>query len=128
MTNDYEHERPAHVEKHGGWKAAKGDYRIFVGLFPTGALADEVQALRERYDPVTAAITGVHVTLAGLYWRNGAPVAATEAATIDALRAALAPLPPVEMVLQGVDTFRSDVAFLSVRENEAMLADRKSVV
>ena len=50
---------------------SRGDYRIFVGVFPTGDLADRVQGLREQSDPVTARITAPHVTLAGTYWHTG---------------------------------------------------------
>ena len=50
---------------------SRGDYRIFVGVFPTGDLADRIQGLREQCDPVTARITAPHVTLAGTYWRTG---------------------------------------------------------
>ena len=48
-----------------------GDYRIFVGAFPTGDFVDRVQALRKQHDPKTARITPPHVTLAGTYWRQG---------------------------------------------------------
>jgi len=41
-----------------------GDYRIFVGAFPTGDFVDRVQALRKQRDPKTARITPPHVTLA----------------------------------------------------------------
>ena len=49
----------------------KQDYRIFVGAFLEGELANAVQAIRQQYDPVTARITPPHVTSAGTYWRSG---------------------------------------------------------
>jgi hypothetical protein len=43
------------------------DYRIFVGAFPEGDLADRIQAVRLQHDARTARITAPHVTLAGTY-------------------------------------------------------------
>lgn len=42
-----------------------GDYRIFVGAFPEGELAQQIQALSQQFDPVTTRISPPHVTLAG---------------------------------------------------------------
>ena len=59
------------------------DYRIFVGAFPEGDLADRIQAVRLQYDAKTARITAPHVTLAGTYWRSGPPIPENEATTIE---------------------------------------------
>jgi hypothetical protein len=49
----------------------EGDYRIFVGAFPEGEVAERIQAVRSRHDAKTARITAPHVTMAGTYWRRG---------------------------------------------------------
>ena len=69
-------------------KRLSHDYRIFVGAFPIGDLADRIQALRQRHDPKTARITAPHVTLAGTYWRTGPATPENESDTIAHLQAA----------------------------------------
>jgi 2'-5' RNA ligase len=54
-----------------GKPRSSGDYRTFVGAFPTGKVIERIQALRQRYDAKTACITAPHVTLAGTYWCIG---------------------------------------------------------
>ena len=75
---------------------AQHAYRIFVGAFPIGDLADQIQVVRERFDPKTARITAPHITLAGTYWRSGPPTPDNEAATIERLSALSAQLAPFE--------------------------------
>ena len=48
------------------------DYRIFVGAFPEGDLADRIQTVRLQYDAKTARITAPHVTMAGPTGATGA--------------------------------------------------------
>ena len=103
------------------------DYRIFVGAFPMGELADRIQAERLRHDAKTASITAPHVTIAGTYWRSGAPTPENEAATVERLRAVQEQLRPFELKLGGVETFlpRLPVIYLHVDATPELLADRK---
>ncbi len=102
------------------------DYRIFVGAFPTGELADRIQAVRLRYDAKTARITPPHVTLAGTYWRSGPPTPENEAATIERLKAIEERLRPFEMIIGGVESFLPDtpVIYLHIEPTDGLLAVR----
>lgn len=107
------------------------DYRIFVGAFPREELADCIQALRQHYDPRTAAITAPHVTLAGTYWRSGQPTSENEAGTIARLRATAARIEPFDLVLGGIRAFlpkSRPVIYLGVEKNPALLAARRALV
>lgn len=107
---------------------AQGDYRIFIGAFPTGALADELQALRLTADARTAHITPPHVTLWGTAWRQGAPTAASEAHTAAQLHALAATLPPFTLHLGGIATFADRVIYLVVEPTAALLATRRTLL
>jgi len=103
------------------------DYRIFVGAFPQGDIANRLQALREQVDPVTARITAPHVTLAGTYWRNGPATPAHEAETITRLQALQDKLPPFALHLGGIATFPpadKPVIYLHVTITPELLAIR----
>ena len=91
-----------------------GDYRIFIGAFPDGDLADQIQSIRQQYDPQTAVITPPHVTLAGTYWRNGSPTAANEAELIDRLEGMTGKVngPPPKVVALSVAPRRCAVTHL----------------
>ena len=107
------------------------DYRIFVGAFPAGELADRIQAVRERYDPKTAAITAPHVTLAGTYWRTGPPTLQSEAGIIRRLETAAAGIPPFELLLNGGRSFppRSrPVIYLAVEPTPGLLSARRTLL
>lgn len=107
------------------------DYRIFVGAFPTGALAAQLQALRAQYDPVTARITAPHVTLAGTYWRTGTATLDQEAATITRLHAAQTDLQPFTLHLGGIATFPPadrPVIYLQVEVTPKLLAAHAALV
>ena len=80
-------------------------YRIFAGAFVTGELGEQIQAVRQRYDPVTARVTPPHVTLAGTYWRSGPATAESEAEAIRRLEILPGILLPFELALSGVRTF-----------------------
>jgi 2'-5' RNA ligase len=105
----------------------RGDYRVFVGAFPTGEIARRIQGLREASDPKTARITDPHVTLAGTYWRHGPATADNEAETIANLEAACSAIEPFELVLGGVQSFLplSAVVYLDVRPTDGLLAARQ---
>ena len=106
-------------------------YRIFVGAFPTGQLAADLQHLRQRYDPKTAAITPPHVTLAGTYWRPGPYRAEGEAPSIDKLAETCSKLQPFELVLGGVRTFtptQRPVIYLAVEQTKSLLAIRQALL
>ena len=106
------------------------DYRIFVGAFPEGDLADRIQAVRVQHDVRTARITAPHVTLAGTYWRGGPPTPENEAATIEQLRSIESQLRPFEMKIGGVETFLPDtpVIYLRVEPTPELLAVRKALL
>lgn len=91
-----------------------GDYRIFIGAFPTGDLADRIQAVRAQYDLKTSQITAPHVTLAGTYWRSGPATAANEAALIDKLSSLSGKIRAFDLSLGGIYTFGNRVAYLGV--------------
>jgi 2'-5' RNA ligase len=104
------------------------DYRIFAGAFPTGELSERIQAVRQRYDPVTARITPPHVTLAGTYWRSGPAIPKNEAASIARLEAAAASLAAFELHLEGVFTFpppEKPVIYMGMAVDEALLSTRR---
>jgi 2'-5' RNA ligase len=106
------------------------DYRIFVGAFPVGDLADRIQSVRERHDPKTARITAPHITLAGTYWRCGSPTPDNEAAMIARLLAIQDRLPPVELTLGGIETFLPEVPviYLHIEATPALLALREALM
>jgi 2'-5' RNA ligase len=104
------------------------DYRIFVGAFPNGDLASEIQAVRRQYDPVTAQITAPHITVAGTYWRSGSPNPINEAATIARLKALEGDLAPFDLLLGGIRTFTQGerpVVYLGVQVDASLLAARR---
>ena len=83
----------------GPHRQRSGDYRIFVGAFLHGELADEIQTLRAQLDPVTAAITPPHVTLAGTYWRSGRATPENETVLIHRLQQHQKEMPPFTLQL-----------------------------
>ncbi len=106
------------------------DYRIFVGAFPTGELAQRIQALRLRLDPVTARITPPHVTLAGTYWRSGLATPENEAVAIADLQLLKDKIAPFHLILGGVSSFLplTAVLFLQVAVTPELLAVRSHLL
>lgn len=107
------------------------DYRIFVGAFPQGALAQRIQALREQYDPVTARITAPHVTLAGTYRRRGPATPEQEAETMARLQAIGGKLEAFPLHLGGIALFaptERPVIYLQVEPTPALLAVRTALI
>jgi 2'-5' RNA ligase len=102
------------------------NYRIFVGAFPEGELAERIQQVRQKYDPVTARITPPHATLAGTYWRSGPATSENEAETIRKLEILPGILPPFELILSGVRTFPGErpVVYLTVEINKGLIEAR----
>ncbi|MFN8472946.1 MAG: 2'-5' RNA ligase family protein [Anaerolineae bacterium] len=105
------------------------DYRIFVGAFPTGDLAERIQAVRERLDPATARITPPHVTLAGTYWRRGPATPENEAASIARL-GPVEDVAPFALDLGVVESFlpRTRVIYLAVAITPGLLAARAALL
>lgn len=107
---------------------AKGqDYRIFVGAFPAGELAERIQAVRQAHDAKTALITPPHVTLAGTYWRSGPATIENEAVSIAQLDAVRGRIEPFDLVLGGVRSFLpvNAVIYLGVEATAGLLAARR---
>lgn len=107
------------------------DYRIFVGAFPQGELAQRIQAIREQYDPVTARITAPHVTLAGTYWRHGPATPEQEATTITQLQTLRGTLAAFPLHLGGIALFaptERPVIYLQVEPTPALLAVRTALI
>lgn len=106
------------------------DYRIFIGAFPEGDLADRLQAVRLQYDAKTTRITRPHVTMAGTYWRSGSPTPENEAATIERLGSIEGQLQPFEMKIGGVETFLPDtpVIYLHIEPTPELLAARAALL
>jgi len=104
-----------------------GDYRIFVGAFPTGDLAERIQGLRQRHDAKTARITAPHVTLAGTYWRTGPATSENEAETIARLQDVQNQIRPFELILGSVQSFlpSTPVIYLHVERTDGLLAARR---
>ena len=104
-----------------------GDYRIFVGAFPTGELAECIQAVRLRHDAKTARITAPRVTLVGTYWRSGPATPENERDAITRLQAVQCQLKPFELALGGVESFlpSNNVIYLRVEQTAGLLAARK---
>lgn len=111
-------------------RAEQGDYRIFVGAFPTGELAERIQALRSQHDAKTARITAPHVTLAGTYWRSGPPTPENEASTIRVLTALADKIEPFEVTLGGIEFFPPGhrIIYLAVQSGEKLLHARQSLL
>jgi len=105
-----------------------GDYRIFVGAFPTGELAEQIQQVRQDVDSKTAKITGPHVTMAGVYWRNGKPTRAGAQGLIDKLDNLSSKLKAFDLELGGVQTFGERVIYLGVKPTDPMLAVRRALI
>ena len=105
-----------------------GDYRIFVGAFPTGELADHIQAVRENLDAKTAAIAAPHVTLAGTYWRSGPATVKNEANIVTQFRKLAPKLSAFDLHLKGVRTFGQRVIYLGVRADSKLLAMRAALL
>ncbi|MFN8445538.1 MAG: 2'-5' RNA ligase family protein [Caldilineaceae bacterium] len=108
----------------------KSDYRIFVGAFPTGKLADQIQALRQQHDPKTAFITPPHVTLWGTVWRSGPATPENEAETIAKLETFAHQIQPFGLGLGGIASFPPGhrIIYLAVEKNEGLLAARHQLV
>jgi 2'-5' RNA ligase len=106
------------------------DYRIFVGAFPEGELAERIQAVRVQHDAKTARITAPHVTMAGTYWRSGSPTPENEARTIEQLHSIEDQLPPFEMQIGGVDTFlpETPVIYLHIEPTPELLTARAALL
>jgi len=112
-------------------RKGRGDYRIFVGAFPGGELAERIQSIRTRYDPKTARITAPHVTLAGTYWRSGLASPDNEAQTILDLQVAAAKIWPFELILGGVHAFppaARPVVYLGVALTEEFMRARQTLL
>lgn len=103
-----------------------GDYRIFVGAFPTGELAARIQQVRCHYDVATARITPPHVTLAGTYWRTGPPTPANESVLIEQL--CEIELPAFALTLGGIHTFGRRVLYLVTASTPELLAVRRRLL
>ena len=105
-----------------------GNYRIFVGVLPTGELANKLQAVRKEIDPKTAAITPPHVTLAGVYWRSGPATVRNEDNVITQLKLLAPKISPFELNLENIRTFGHRVLYLGVEQSKELLALRRALI
>lgn len=105
-----------------------GDYRIFIGAFPEGKLAEQIQAIRQQYDPKTAVITPPHVTLAGTYWRSGSASAENEAELIDRLEGMTGKIRAFDLELGGIRTFGRRIVYLGVKPTDELLTVRATLL
>lgn len=105
-----------------------GDYRIFVGAFPTGELADRIQAIRQSYAPQTARSTTPHVTLAGTYWRSGPATPENESELIEKLASLSGKIPSIELKLGGIHTFGERVVYLGVNPIDELVLVRRRLL
>ncbi|HAA53930.1 MAG TPA: hypothetical protein DCE42_04210 [Myxococcales bacterium] len=114
-------------KKNTHHRQKRGDYRIFIGAFPEGELIDRLQQVREQYDLRTSQITAPHVTIAGTYWRDGAPSAENEANTLAQFAALEGSIPAFDMTLGGIHTFGKRVVYLGAQA-DAMLSIRETLI
>ena len=105
-----------------------GDYRVFVGAFPTGEMAESLQKTREEIDSKTAQITPPHVTIAGTYWRNGKPTQAGAQGLINRLETLSGTLKAFDLQLGGIQTFGERVIYLGIHPSEPMLTIRRALM
>ena len=105
-----------------------GDYRLFVGAFPTGELADRIQKIRAEARGGYVTSLEPHVTLAGTYWRNGKATRAGAQGVIDRLDRLSSTLKPFVLDMGGVYTFGKRVIYLGVRPTEPLLAVRGRLI
>ncbi len=107
-----------------------GDYRIFVGAFPTGELSERIQVLRQSYTTKTARITDPHVTLAGTYWRTGPATPENEAEAIARLQDVQNQIQPFELTFGGVRSFLpvAPVIYLHVEPTDGLLDARRTLL
>ena len=106
----------------------RGDYRIFVGAFPSGELGRRIQVWRQRIDPPTARISTPHVTLAGIYWRSGPPTPENESDLIARLQVAQSTIAPFDLLLGGIRRFGNRVLYLGVKPTDGLLEARKALL
>jgi len=107
------------------------NYRIFIGAFLSGDLAERIQAIRVRLDPKSAKNTMPHVTLAGTYTRIGLPTPGSEAEAISRLCTLHNSVEPFDLVLSGVRTFppaEQPVIYLHVESTPGLLAARQVIM
>ncbi|MCB9420370.1 MAG: 2'-5' RNA ligase family protein [Ardenticatenaceae bacterium] len=105
-----------------------GDYCIFIGAFPDGSLAEQIQAIRQRYDLKTAVITPPHVTLAGTYWRSGPATAENEADLINRLQEMTGKIRAFNLELGSIRTFGRRVVYLGVQPTDDLLTVRATLL
>ena len=105
-----------------------GDYQLFIGAFPTGELADQIQRIRGEVDGKSITIVDPHVTVAGTYWRNGKATRAGAQGLIDRLDRLSPKLKSFELDMGGVYTFGKRVIYLGVRPTDPLLAIRAHLV
>ena len=105
-----------------------GDYRIFVGAFPTGEFIDKIQDLRQQFDWKTSQITAPHVSLAGTYWRSGPATFENEHDLIARLDPLGSTLSRFDMYLGGIHTFGHRVIYLGVKPTEGLLTVRNKLI
>jgi 2'-5' RNA ligase len=93
--------------------------RVGIAYMLTGEAAQAVNALRQRYDPQTAAIIDAHVTLAG-----PSETATPLAEMVDTLRRCAVELLPFDLTIGGVSTFLpvSRACFLEIEPRERLVA------
>ncbi len=123
--------KPKLYEKRKPAKAPRqriGDYRIFIGAFPTGELAENIQKIRKEVDGQTAKTTAPHVTLAGVYWRNGKATRAGAQGLIDKLDKLSGNLSAFDLQLGGIQTFGQRVIYLGVKPTDPLLAVRRTLI
>lgn len=111
--------------------APQSTYRIFVGAFPSGQIAERIQSVRMRWDPKTAQITPPHVTLAGTYVRSGPPTPGNEAESITRLGALHRSVHAFDLVINGVRTFHANdqpVIYLHIEPTAELLSARKAIL
>lgn len=113
-----------HQKSNKKTRQRTGDYRIFVGAFPTGELADRIQSVRENLDPQTAAVAMPHVTLAGTYWRSGPATVRNEANIVTQFRKLAPKLSAFNLHLKGVRSFGQRAIYLGVKADSKLLEMR----
>lgn len=105
--------------------------RIFIGAFPTGSIAADLQAIRIKYDPKTAKISSPHVTLAGIYEYSENWFLKNEEEIITKIQDICTNIPTFEIQLGGVRIFpskRKSIVYLEVVQTPDLLTARKELL
>jgi 2'-5' RNA ligase len=103
---------------------------LFIGVFLSGDLAEQLQAIRQRYSTGTDCSTPPHVTIVRTFWPSDLAPPESGMEIMARLQAVQSQIRPFELRLGGVETFCSPkrVLYLAVEATEGLLATRHKLL